>query len=385
MTSPHRLIAADSSPRTLHVVRAALDLLERPAVVIEAPSGEAALAELGRGGVNLLVSAFALPDMRGFELALKAKKTAPDTPVVILAGAGDPVVDEETRANSPFHYIVRAEKGEQFVRILRALLDGEEIEEAAPLPQEAADALGPVPPVSVKRLNEVLGSILTDVGAMAVVLADREGTLLLELGAVGYLDRERLTRTLAPIFARMANVGPMVGGAKPRAMHFYDGDEFDIFALSVGFHHFACLIFEGSAGTRAFGSVTMYGRRAVDQMVEIIGEAAYRVPSVEEAKPARAAEAHKESRREERKPAAAPTPTAAAPTPEEYVPSRPPKLEPLPEDLDLEKVLSGLDKLDLSKADELFDPDKLAEMAAQALAGERLSFEEAQQLGVMQK
>jgi hypothetical protein len=155
--------------------------------------------------------------------------------------------------------------------------------------------------------------------------------------------------------------------------------------LSVGFHHFACLIFEGSAGTRAFGSVTMYGRRAVDQMVEIIGEAAYRVPSVEEARPARAAEARKEPRREERKPVAAPTATAAAPSPEEYVPSRPPKLEPLPEDLDLEKVLSDLDKLDLSKADELFDPDKLAEMAAQALAGERLSFEEAQQLGVMQK
>lgn len=383
MTSPHRIIAADASPLVPNIVRAALDLVERPAVVIEVRSGEDALQELTRGDIALVVSAFTLADdMRGFELALKANQAEPNTPVIILAGANDPDMDAETQDNSPFHYLVRANNGDRFVRLLRAVLDGEEPgEEAAEAPAVITN-LGPVPKIDVDQFADILGTMLTDVGAMAIVLVDRTGNILQELGAVGYLDRERLTNTLAPAFANMVSVGPLVGGNKPSAMHFYDGDEFDIFALAVGLHHFMCLIFEGSAGSRAFGAVTMFGRRAVQEMLDVMGDAAFTIKAVEAAATPKAKSAVKPTAKK----AAQQEPAAAEPTTEAaaYVPHSPPSLEPLPEDADLESMLKGLENLDMNQAADLFDPDKLAEIAAEKMAGERLTYEEAQQMGVLE-
>jgi hypothetical protein len=212
-----------------------------------------------------------------------------------------------------------------------------------------------------------------------VVLVDRKGNILQEMGAVGYMDRDRLTTTLSPSFANMFTIGPLVGSKRPQAMHFYDGEEFDVFALAIGLHHFICLIFEGSAGSRAFGAVTMFGRRAVQEMLDALGDVAFeiRVAAAEPvAAPKAARKAVKKKVQEE--------PVKAEAADEAYVPPRPPALEPLPEDADLEAMLAGLEKLDLNEADTVFDPEKLAEIAAEKMAGERLTFEEAQQMGVIQ-
>jgi DNA-binding NarL/FixJ family response regulator len=378
----YRIIAADSTHLVPNIASAAVELVERDAIVIAVQSGEVALAEIKRGGIDLLVSAFNLTDMRGFELALKANKQDPQLPVIILASAEDPIVDEKTQDESPFHYLVRGNEGARFVHVLRALLDGEDPKEEEVTAPPAVMDMGPVPEVDVAALSDSLSTILTDVGAMAVVLVDRKGNILQEMGAVGYMDRDRLTSTLAPNFANMASIGPLVGSKEPQAMHFYDGDEFDIFALAVGLHHFICLIFEGSAGSRAFGSVTMYGRRVVPDMLEIMGSVAFETQVIM-AKPEPKAEPAKATRKGRKQ--AEPEPVPAKPAEEEaYVPPRPPSLEPLPEDADLEAMLAGLDKLDMAQADTLFDPDKLAEIAAEKMAGEKLTLEEAQQMGVMQ-
>ncbi len=390
MVSSQRIIAADDTTLVPSITRAALGLVEHTATIIEVRSGEAALEEIRRGGVTLLITAFGLSDMSGFDLALKTSKVDSSLPIILLAGAQDPEIVDETQIQASFYYLVRSREGERFVHILRALLEGErpaEKEQKSEAPPTTD--LGPIPEVDVAALSEPLSTILTEVGAMAVVLVDRQGAILQELGAVGYLDRDRLTETLAPNFANMFTIGPLVGGSRPHAMHFYDGDEFDIFALTVGFHHFICLIFEGSAGKSAFGSVTTYGRRAVQEMLKIIGDTAFKFQPVAAAPPpppaprATGKAAGKAAPAAASKPVEAPPP--AKPAAEDYVPPRPPALEPLPEDADLEAMLAGLGKLDLAKADELFDPDKLAEIAAEQLAGERLTYEEAQQMGVLQR
>ena len=106
-----------------------------------------------------------------------------------------------------------------------------------------------------------------------MILADRTGRVLIETGAAGYIDRETLAVVLGPSFARSAEISPLVGG-DAWAMQYYDGERLDVFGLALGIHYFMCLIFEGS-NRGAFGAVTMFGRRAADQMIDMIGEAAY--------------------------------------------------------------------------------------------------------------
>lgn len=380
MATLNRIVAADYSPVVSNAIRAALDLLERDAVIVNVQSGTAALAEIKRGDVDVLVCAYDLVDMQGPDLARRAHQQSADLPVVLLAGHSDPVLEPETVTDGPLYPLVRAGNAEGFIRTLHALLDGLDPQDG-PVNGLAGVALGPVPRLDVGALGDTLSAILTDVGAMAVVLADREGRILQEMGAVGYVNRDRLTDTLAPVFANMVRIGPLVGGGKPQAMHFYDGDEFDIFALAVGLHHFVCLIFEGSAGSRAFGAVTMFGRRAVQDMLKVIGDPAFTIQMA--AEPAAPQAGRRARKAPKRKTQEIKLEDVAVDQVEAYEPPPAETLEPLPDDADLEAVLAGLNNVDASELDDLFDPDKLAEIAAKKHAGERLSFEEAQQLGVI--
>ncbi len=379
MASLHRIVAVDRQPLVAEVTRAAVELLGREAIIVTVQTGAAALAEVRRGAVDALVCAYELPDMTGADLVRQVHHHIPDLPVILLASRTDPAVDRATVSKGPFYPLVRAAGAERFVQVLQALLDDLD-PEAGPVNGMTGVALGPVPQVDVGALSNPLSAILTDVGAMAVVLLDREGRILQEMGAVGYLNRDRLSGALAPAFANMVRISPLVGGGRPQAMHFYDGDEFDIFALAVGLHHFICLVFEGSAGSRALGAVTMFGRRAVNDMLKIIGEPAFTLQRA----PADAPASGRGRKAARRKPQEVKLEDVAVEPVNAYEPPTPELLEPLPEDADLESVLAGLENVDQAALDDLFDPDRLAAIAAEKSAGERLSFEEAQrQLGLL--
>ncbi|MBN2472713.1 MAG: response regulator [Anaerolineae bacterium] len=389
MASLSRILIVDYSPVAHNATRAALDLLERDAIIVNIQAGSAALAEIERGDVDMLVCGYDLVDMQAPDLARRVHRLQNDLPVVLLAGRGDPVIEPETVTDGPFYPLVRAGSADRFLQVMQALLDGMDPEDG-PVNGLQGVALGPIPQVDIGALSDRMAGILTDVGAMAAVLADREGRILQETGAVGYLNRDRLMDTLAPMFANMVRIGPLVGGGRPQAMHFYNGEEFDIFALAIGLHHFICLIFEGSAGSRAFGAVTMFGRRAVQDMLQIIGDPAFTLQITSEHVPAKHAAAQETpaAGARTRKPAKRRTQEikledVAVDRDEAYEPPPPEVLEPLPEDTDLEAMLANLDKVDAASLDDLFDPDDLAKIAAKKLAGERLSFEEAQQMGVI--
>jgi hypothetical protein len=184
----------------------------------------------------------------------------------------------------------------------------------------------------------------------------------------------------------MTSIGEVVGG-QVWGMHFWDGKEFDIYGLSVGLHHFVCLVFEGTTGNRALGSVSMYGRRAVEEMVKSLGPLAWEVAKQE--KPAA------KPRREPQRAAASPPqpePEAAAPEPAQLPRKPKPKKEKAPpppppevevDDATLKEALSKTEAVDV---DAFWDTlgSRNDELTGDAVANEdALSFEEALQLGLL--
>jgi len=72
-----RIITVDSTGTIARIVSGTLQLLHRSAVQIDVPQGEAALEELQRGGVQLVISAWELyNNMGGLELALRVKQAS---------------------------------------------------------------------------------------------------------------------------------------------------------------------------------------------------------------------------------------------------------------------------------------------------------------------
>lgn len=384
-----RILTVDPHGTIARVVRAALDLIGRQAVIVDMPSGREALEEIRHRSYQLLITNVQLgDDIKGYQLALETRQASPTTQVVILAEINDPELDAADIAGSPFVYLHRPVDIHQFLRVLVAGLDGASIFDAlhAPAGISSGDRLsemGAVPPIDTEAARSVISALVRDVPAMAIVLTSRMGDILIEHGAVGYLDRERLAGALLPMVMTTVDIGELVGG-HASTLHFYDGEQYDVFVLSVGIHHFLCLVFEGAAGNRHFGAVNRFGRRAAEDLVTMLGDAAYRIqkPAAKPVPPPAPASHPLKGKK------AKTTETAAAPPAVEHLPPpaaepEPLKLEPIA-DLDI-SIFDQLGKLDLDAANDLFDPEKLAELAAESRSGNNgpIDFDNAMKLGIV--
>lgn len=380
MPSVPRIVVVDPSYDVARIVRGAMILLNRPHIMIEVPTAEDALDEILKVNTALVVTTYHLPGgTHGIELATRLSRDSLGTAVIVLAEEGDPLLDPQALKDAPFQYFMRP-VAEPFLRGLRIALDGEEAVTAMETSSAKPDLdLGPVPAIDTNRLRDTVTALMRDVGAMGIILADRTGRVLIDQGATGYVDREKLAVILGPSFARSAEVSPLIGG-NAWTMQYYDGERLDVFGLALGVHYFMCLIFEGSS--RAFGSVTVFGRRAADQMIEIIGEAAYLVKKPEPLPLSKPAEVR----------AAAPAPKVEEP---ETAPARGRKkkketietaaladAQPSAGNLDLDALFGQA--VDEGLADSMFDPDNLTDLAASlASSGERVGYDEAVDMGIL--
>lgn len=383
MTVSPRVITVDPTGTIARIVRSAVDLIGRPIVLVDMMSGQEALDEVKSRPCTLLVTNVVLgDDIRGYQLAIQVSQAAPDTRVVILADAQDPQLDPADMDGSPFVYLHRPVDIHQFLRVFVAGLDGEDIFEAM---KEAVVSgsggggssinFGAVPHLDAEAARSIIDTLLTDVGAMAIVLSNRAGEVLLERGAVGYLDREKLANALIPTVATTFEMGDLVGG-RTSTLHFFDGEEYDVFVLSVGMHHFLCLVFDGTAGNRQFGAVNRFGRRAAEDLIALLGASAFMVERPHPVIPEAIAPTQSAQKEEAFEPLA----RAVEVAPHEPEPLQ---LEPIA-DLDM-SIFDQLGKLDAAAADDLFDPDKLAEMAASAnqRKGGPLTGKQAVELGLI--
>ncbi|MFN8374994.1 MAG: response regulator [Anaerolineae bacterium] len=392
MASTPRILTVDSSWTISRIVRGAMDLIDRAIIQIDVPSGTEALEEIKRGGINLVITDLELStDMRGFELALRVSQSAPETHVIILADVDDPeLLDDETSENSPFVYLHRPVEMHQFSRVVMAALDGKSMKEALvePVTTSSTTSFGPVPALDLNVAQTIVDSLLSDLGAMAIVLSTRAGEVLMGRGAVGYVNNEKLSKALTPLVMTNIEFRDLVGG-QASALQFYDGDTYDVFVLSVGMHHFLSVVFDGQIGSRQFGAVSRYGRRAAEDLIALLGAHAWMIQAAapEVAKPEESLSRKKaKAIVVEEEPEVIELAKADFGTKEEAAPAEPEKLfaEPIA-NLDV-SIFDQLDKLDTSGADDLFDLDKLGEMAhqqqQQANKG-RMDYDEAVKIGII--
>lgn len=387
------VVTVDPTGTIARLVRAALEITGQVVVQIDVRTAEDALDEMQRTGCDLLVTPLRLNDhLHGVDLAAAVKEAYSDAAVIVLGDADDPAdLDAEMRSVTSFTYLRRSVDGVQFMRALAVALgapdragEGERAPNYAPRLALTDLDLGPIPPLDMKVAERVIDSLLVDVGAMAIVVANRAGAILLERGAVGYLDRELLTSALLPTVKSTVDMGQLIGG-QPAALQFYDGENYDVFVLSIGFHHFMCLVFDGQAGSRQFGAVNRFGRRAAEDLVTLLGIFAFTIT------PTAASDTQSTPFEPEQEVIAVPVESLieraeiwAQTEPEPLPELEPVMLEPL-EELDVNLFDDTLiADLDAAAADDLFDPDKLAEIANETRR-ERgpLSYDEARELGII--
>lgn len=386
-----RIITVDPNWNIAHIVRTALNLLERSAVQVDVPGGVEALDELERG-CRLLITNFSVDDnMRGFELAMRVKQESPETAVIVLGEVDDPKeFDAETAHESNYAYLRRPLDVQKFLRVLLAGLDQTDMHEALfPSAMEAPvinNEMGPIPKIDVSAAQKVMDQLQVDLNSQTLLLASRDGKVLLERGNVGVINREKLANVMIPAVLTNIEAREVLGG-QTSAIQFFDGENHDVFVLTVGLHHFLCVIFDGQQGSRQFGAVTRFGRRAAEDLIALIGAGAFfiekREKTIDSRSPTarkRAAKLRETSEMEFIELARAEIPESAAPAPAEPEALQ---FEPIPE-LNLDDLFGGNvdNSLDVDSLFDLDDLEQLASENAQHIKG-KLDWDRAREIGIL--
>lgn len=402
MSSLPRVITVDPTGIIAQQVRAAFELMDYLVVQIDVPGPTEALEELERGGIDTVISAWNPGNgMQGWELAAKLKQINEDVKIMLLGEKEDTELDEEMLEQSPFIYLKRPFDIPQLIRVLKAAVTpGGDIFAARDVvtsggggaTSERVD-LGPIPSVDEERAGQVMQALLTDLNPLAAMLATRKGETVVGRTTMGDIDYDYMTGLFGDTTNLTIEMRDITGG-NTQVFQFYDGDTYDVFMLSVGLHHFLIIVFDGADGAKQLGAVSRYGRRHAEDLVAVIGPAAFLIQrSVEEEE-----EEEPQVRRRSEQARKSATQEMAVPElaraelgnsgdadeeeePAEMVSSIP-QLEAIADDEFDADALFG-DDFDEAAADDMFSLDALGEIATDEGKKGTLDWDKAKELGIL--
>ncbi|MGJ3239344.1 MAG: hypothetical protein ACFE0Q_11610 [Anaerolineae bacterium] len=285
MASLPRIITVDPTGNIPTQIRAAFDLMDRLVVQIDVPGPQEAIEELQRGGIDTVVAAWNLGGgTQGWELAAKLRQIDEQVTIMLLGDYDDTDLDEEMRDQSPFVYLKRPFDIPQLINVLKAALDGGDIFAAADAvdytPASTTIDLGPVPGINTEKANEVMQGVMYDINPIAAVLATREGEIVAGRTDMGDMDYDYMSRLIGGSASLNIRMRDVIGG-NIQTLQLYDGSDFDVFILSVGLHHFLAIIFDGKDGAAQIGAVRRYGSKHAEDLIAVIGPAAFLVQRVD--------------------------------------------------------------------------------------------------------
>lgn len=133
-----KLLLADDSITIQKVVE--LVLAEEGFDIKAANNGEEALAAIGQFSPDVVLADIDMPKMNGYQLCDKIKAN-PDTkgiPVILLAGAFEPLDEELAKNVGAEDYIIKPFESQELISKINAVIAAEEMATGAPGEEEAA-------------------------------------------------------------------------------------------------------------------------------------------------------------------------------------------------------------------------------------------------------
>jgi CheY-like chemotaxis protein len=299
-----RILIVDDQREIARVLRTALELSNRGYFVIDVPSGEEALLELGRVEFDVLVTDYRLPGMSGPELLRRVRKVRPAIKALLITGLSLSEVNSEIKDLDIFRIFEKPIDTSAFTEAVNVAIYGEQPVETAG--EGAYISAGPAPEFDEAGIRSELSRLNIDLGARGVAFVNQAGNVLIKEGGVDDVPRfGELAMLLANNFTTTAEISTYLGDQPSTAVLYFDGNWYDVYALSVGVHFFMTILYPGGS-QKQMGPVLRYGKPAVANMIAIIGAAAAGIQPGEEVEEAarkpegRRAEKVRESRKEVR-------------------------------------------------------------------------------------
>jgi len=122
-----------------------------------------------------------------------------------------------------------------------------------------------LPPIR-NRLTE----LQQEVGSQCIVLADRAGMPLTEIGAVGGLPTMILLPLLSTTFSTAGQISQVLREGDSSALYMQEGTHYDLYCFDVSQRFMLVLIFDKAASATKIGTAWVYAKRAIRDMQEML-------------------------------------------------------------------------------------------------------------------
>jgi CheY-like chemotaxis protein len=255
-----RILLVDDQREVSRMLRSSLELSGKDYVVVDVPSGEEALLELGRGPVDLLVTDLRLPGISGLELLEKVHQLNPYARAIMITG--HPTDEARTQAESL-----------GVVAFLQKPIGTSIFLEAV----EYALKLRGLPgsPVHVheearEKIAERLKTVRIELGAEAALLIDDHREVIVQAGELAELDLGESLPSLMTAFSAGLKVSNLVGALLPGNLQYFDGDTHALYMTNVGAYYALLIVFRGRQESGQMGAVVHYGRRAAEDLMDLL-------------------------------------------------------------------------------------------------------------------
>jgi hypothetical protein len=147
--------------------------------------------------------------------------------------------------------------------------------------QQALNA-PPLSPFAVKAFSADSSQAMTgrldvlrvDTGALCVLLPDCAGHLLAECGQRGKFDSSILVALLGNSMAAATEVGRLLNEAVGFDLHYHEGKHVEVYSAMVSDTIFIVLLFDRRAGGGRIGLVSLYMRRAIEDLRRMLSQTA---------------------------------------------------------------------------------------------------------------
>jgi CheY-like chemotaxis protein len=258
MAAP-RILLVDDEREVSRMLRSSIELSGWECVVVDSPSGEDALRELGRGPVDLLVADVRLPGISGIELGEKVRQLNPRAKTILITG--DPT-DEVRESAEKLGVVALLQKPIGTSFFLEAVASA--LRQTGELPGRTE-----VPNVTRAKIRELLETLLEELSiSMAFVIDDFGRTVALS-GEAPELKVDVAIPSLMAASDAGLKVSSLMGALLPANLLYVEGNESNIYLFNVGAFYTLALV-HSRERMDELPKIVAAGRHTADELLDLL-------------------------------------------------------------------------------------------------------------------
>jgi CheY-like chemotaxis protein len=143
-------------------------------------------------------------------------------------------------------------------------------EPAPPRPARRREGALVLTPENLRAIRLRLEGLDRDVGSRCIMLADRAGMVLAELGHTQGLPTMVLLPLLSTSFSTAGQITQMLREQESSALYVHEGSAYDMYCFDIMQRFMLVIVFDKSATSAKIGSVWVYAKRAIRDIQDLM-------------------------------------------------------------------------------------------------------------------